>query len=261
MKKSFLILGAGRVGRSLALTLKAKNIDVYLWDRNFTKAKEFCERYKIKVLKKLKDYNGNFLMISIKDDELKNIALKILKEIKNKGIAIHTSGIYSEKVFNSLSKNGWKVGKLHPIFSFPSEEIIIPNNLLYGIQGDEVMIKKIKNFIKILKGKEIIIPDGMEKIYHLTLTIGANFSAFLFLLSLKLFKENFKAKDNYLKPLFFKVVENIINEGKEGLTGPAVRRDKKTIQMHKKILKEKYPEILKIYTLLTKEIQKFYSLH
>lgn len=257
MKNSFLILGAGKVGRSLALTLKAKNIDLYLWDRNFKKTKEFCEKYKVKALKNLKDYNGNFLIITIKDDELKNIALKILKEIKNKGIAIHTSGIYSEKILDLLSKNGWRVGKLHPIFSFPSKEIIIPNNLLYGIQVEKKAIKEIRNFIKILKGKEIIIPYGMENIYHLSLTIGANFTAFLFLLSLKLFKENFKVKENYLKPLFLQIVENIINEGKEGLTGPAVRKDKKTIKIHKKILKEKYPEFLKIYILLTKEIQNF----
>lgn len=257
MKKSYLILGAGRVGRCLALTLKAKNIDLYLWNRNFRKAKEFCAKYKIKALKDLKDYKGNFLIVAIKDDELENISLKILKEINHKGIAIHTSGIYSEKVFNSLKENGWEVGKFHPIFSFPSKEIIIPNNLLYGIQGDKIIIKKIKYFIKILNGRGIIIPDGMEKIYHLSLTIGSNFTAFLFLLSLKLFKENFKAKESNLKALFFQVVENVINEGKGGITGPAVRGDKKTIKIHKKILKEKYPEILKIYTLLTKEIQKF----
>jgi len=253
MKNTYLVLGCGKVGKAISFSLKKKKKNVYLWDRDFEKAKKFCFKNKIKVIKNLKEFKGNFIIISINDDFIFELAKKLSKEIDGKGIAIHTSGIYNENILLPLKEKGWEIGKCHPIYTFPPKETKIPNGLTYGIQGNLKAIKKIENFIKIFKGRPLIIPKGMEEIYHLALSFGSNFSSYFFYISLKIFKENFKEK-NALSKLFHQTVENILNYEEKGITGPHIRGDKKTIKKHIKIIKERYPEILRTYNLLNKNI-------
>ncbi len=256
MEKSLLIVGAGRVGRSLAITLKEKNFSIFLWSRNEEKAKNFCKKYKINLIENLKEFKGNFIIFAVKDNALEKLAKKFSKEIKTKGIAIHTSGILNEKVLKPLEDGGWEIGKCHPIFSFPYREKIIPPNIYYGLQGKGKTLKKIKKFVKILGGNYIEIKMGLEPHYHLALTIGSNFPALLFLNSLSIFEEKFKLGEKPLRPLFYQTIENIFKEKEKGITGPAVREDRKTINIHINILKKSYPELLKIYNLFYKEIIK-----
>lgn len=258
MKKSYLVLGCGRVGKALCLSLKKKNKEVYLWDRDLKKAKNFSKKYKIHYLKKFRDFEGNFIIFAIKDDFIKEIAKKVSKEIKAKGIAIHTSGIYNDQILSPLEKKGFKIGKCHPIYAFPEKEIEMPEGLTFGVQSKKNSLKEIKEFIRLLGCRYLIIPKGEEEIYHLSLSIGSNFTAFLFYLSMRIFKENFKEKET-LRPLFIKTVENVLDYGIGGITGPHIRKDNKTIRKHLRIIKEKYPSIIKIYNLLRKEINKISS--
>lgn len=255
MKFSYLVLGSGRVGRAICLSLKKKNKEVYLWDRDLNKARKFCKKNKIKIIENLIDFKGNFIIFAIKDDFIEKIAKKISKEIKGKGIAIHTSGIYNEKILSPLKEKGWLVAKCHPIYSFSLKEEGIPEGLYFGVQGSKKSLKEVKRLVDIFKGKTLYIPEGKEDIYHLSLSLGSNFSSFFFYLSLKIFQENFKKKDA-LKFLFFKSVENIFRYGREGITGPHIRKDKNTIKKHKKIIAEKFPELKKIYNFIGKEISK-----
>lgn len=255
MKFSYLILGCGRVGRALCLSLKKKGKEVYLWDRNFKKAKIFCKKNKLNFIKNLKDFKGNFIIFAIKDDFIENLAKKVAFKISGKGIAIHTSGAYSEKILNPLKEKGWIIGKCHPVYTFSEKGEEIPYGITFGIQGDKKSIRGIKRFIKIFKGKPLNIPSGKEGIYHLSLSFASNFPSFFFFLGTEIFKKNFGKKEP-LKPLLYKTVENIFNYGKEGITGPHIRKDKKTIIKHKKLIKEKFPELLNLYNFLSKEIMK-----
>ncbi len=253
MKNTYFILGCGRVGKAIALSLKKKKENIYLWDRNPDKAESFCFKNKIKQIKDLKDFKGNFIIFAVRDDFIKILAKEFSKKIEGKGIAIHTSGIYDEKILKPLKEKGWQIGKCHPIFTFPPKEMPLPEDLIYGIQGDKKAIKKIKEFVKIFKGKTLKVPQGMEELYHLSLSIGSNFSSYFFYISLKIFKENFKDK-NALFKLFHQTVENVLSYEEKGITGPHIRGDKETIKKHIKIIKDKYPELLKVYNLLYENI-------
>lgn len=255
MKFSYLVLGCGRVGRAVCLSLKKKNKNVYLWDRDFNKTIKFCKKYKINFIKNLREFKGNFLIFAIKDDSLRNMAERASREIKTKGVAIHTSGIYNEEILNPLKEKGWILGKCHPIFSFSNKEKEIPSGLTYGVQGEKKVIKEIKRFLSIFKGKILVIEKGKEEIYHLCLSLASNFPAFFFYISQDIFEKNFGKKEA-LKPLFFKTLENVIKYGKGGITGPHIRKDKKTIKKHKKIIQEKFPDLKNLYNVLSKEIMK-----
>lgn len=255
MKNSYLVIGSGRVGKSIALTIKKKKKEVLIWNRTKEKANYFCLKNKIKQIEKLEDFSGNFLIFCVKDSSLKEVIKDASKKIKGKGMAIHTSGIFNEEILLPLKENGWGIAKCHPIYSFPLKEKIIPEGIGFGVQCEKKDLKKVIDFLKIFKGKFILIPKGKEIIYHLALVFASNFPALFFFLSKEIFLKNFKRK-RILMNLYKSTFENVMQFGKEGITGPGIRKDLKTIKMHKEYLKKNYPELFKIYNVLTNFLLK-----
>src|ERR1035437_4951552 len=117
------------------------------------------------------------------------------------------------------------------------------------------VLDKINNLAKLLSDNVHIIDSEQRKKLHLAAVFACNFTNYMYDISFQILEDsgiNFEL----LKPLIFETSNKIKTvEPYAAQTGPAVRFDEKTIDRHLRML-NKYPDIKKIYNLLSKDIYK-----
>ena len=199
-------------------------------------------------LKDLKNADINFLMVS--DDVVK----KISKKITNKTFTVHLSGIHN---LEELNNKGGK-GVFYPIQTFSKKKDVEFKNLPICIESDtKSNFLKLKNLIKLLEAKPVLMNSNNRKYLHLSATIVNNFTNHLYA----------NAKDICIKKnIPFALFKNLINETtskalslcpRKSQTGPAKRNDRETINKHLELLKNN--SFKKVYKTLTESIIKYYE--
>tara|TARA_Y100000766_G_scaffold52422_1_gene42354 strand:+ start:434 stop:1183 length:750 start_codon:yes stop_codon:yes gene_type:complete len=199
-------------------------------------------------LKDLKNADINFLMVS--DDVVK----KISKKITNKTFTVHLSGIHN---LEELNNKGGK-GVFYPIQTFSKKKDVKFKNLPICIESDtKSNFLKLKNLIKLLEAKPVLMNSNNRKYLHLSATIVNNFTNHLYT----------NAKDICIKNnIPFVLFKNLINETtsnalslspRKSQTGAAKRNDRETINKHLELLKNN--SFKKVYKTLTESIIKYYE--
>ena len=199
-------------------------------------------------LKDLKNADINFLMVS--DDVVK----KISKKITNKTFTVHLSGIHN---LEELNNKGGK-GVFYPIQTFSKKKDVKFKNLPICIESDtKSNFLKLKNLIKLLEAKPVLMNSNNRKYLHLSATIVNNFTNHLYT----------NAKDICIKNnIPFVLFKNLINETsskalilspRKSQTGPAKRNDRETINKHIELLENN--SFKKVYKTLTESIIKYYE--
>ena len=90
---------------------------------------------------------------------------------------------------------------------------------------------------------------------HLAAVFANNFSNYLFVLAEKILYKN-KIPFEIIRPLILETAQKVqTNTPGKMQTGPAVRGDVEVIKKHLKLLK-KFPQMMEIYKLLNKNIEK-----
>ncbi len=104
--------------------------------------------------------------------------------------------------------------------------------------------------------------DVVRACYHLCATVSHNFANFLWAKAYQWAKAN----DMPFEPIAWLIIKNftnalIKNSPAEVQTGPAVRRDEITIQLHIDLLERLDPDFIPVYKMLTKAIQENFPLN
>lgn len=199
----------------------------------------------------------NVIFIAVKDDKISHMVNKIEQsgiDINNKYF-LHFSGSLTSDVFYPLKrKNKVYIGSIHPVQSFPSIEKGIEKifDIYWVFEGDKEIIKVVKPFIDILRGRMVNIDKKTKILHHIICVFCGNFITGLLYLAEKLALEGGNNIEIYL-PLIESVINNFksAKNAKEILTGPLVRGDVTTIKSHIEYL-QKYPLFLEYYMQFSK---------
>lgn len=204
--------------------------------------------------------SSDIIFITVRDDKIRGIVSEILKNKKiyfKKMMVIHCSGVLSSAVLEPLRKKGALTGSMHPLQAFPSSQT--PSKLkgkfsgiYFGIDGSQESVKWIEQIVKNLGSKPVFIPEGMKPLYHVASVFASNYESILLNAI-----SDLTASMNLGIPwhdLFGKLLttsmENLIKGGIEkSLTGPVVRNDTETLDLHLKTLDAKAPHLLPLYTV------------
>lgn len=237
------IIGFGKVGSSLYDLLREKSIKVNIF--SVTKGKGNLNDL-------VKD--SELIFITVKDDL---IPLRIKDISKIKGVKgkhfIHLSGATPLSILKPLKKKGNLIGKLHPVQTFPERNRESFKDIYATFSGDEKTFKVLKRIFS--KDFKIIKMDEKRQILiHIACVFASNFPLYSILKAEEIV-ESLKLKREILKPILNAFFKNAIIKGaKNSLTGPAKRRDLRTIKLHKKILKNFKKDLYEIYNYLTEKI-------
>ncbi|MBI5476988.1 MAG: DUF2520 domain-containing protein [Ignavibacteriales bacterium] len=258
------IIGTGSLGGALAVSLHAKGYKIIsLIDINGTKALQISKHVKCeKVGVTVSDLpsTSDIVFITVSDNQLGEIAVEIskLKHLYLKKMTfIHCSGVYTSDILEPLRKKGAITGSMHPIQTFPPN--LNPAKLktkfrgiYFGIDGIEESIRLMEQIIKMLGGKAIVIKKEIKPLYHIACVFASNYEM-IFLNAVDELTRKIDIPVSWMEafgPLITESMQNMIKHGiGKSLTGPIVRGDMKTVDIHLDSLSKFAPFLLPLYTI------------
>jgi len=250
------VVGAGRVGKSLAKALKLKNWEIgIIANRSFEnskKAVKFIGGGRPTTTKSKESPEG-ILLICVPDDVLENLK-EILKnwDLRNLTSIIHTSGALSSDVLDFAPENVGRAS-LHPVKAFanPLESFKSLRGVYFGIEGDEIGARDALKIVESLEGIPFNIKTTSKLLYHLSAAIASNFTVGLFWLA-ELLQNECGIPNNVSKKILLKLMEGTLEnlsklETQKALTGPVIRGDWKLIEREKEELQRVFPEFVDLF--------------
>ena len=193
--------------------------------------------------------DADVYLIAVADEAINEVAKHV--HVPGKVVA-HTAASVKKDVLKNMSHH---YGVFYPLQSLRKEMNQLPDIPVFIDASDEVAKKKLELLAQSISKEPVIIADDDKRLKtHVAAVIVSNFTNHLYKLA-----EDYCKKEG----IDFKQLIPIIEETAQRLktispsktqTGPASRHDELTIKQHLTLL-EKYPQLKKIYQLMTESIQ------
>jgi predicted short-subunit dehydrogenase-like oxidoreductase (DUF2520 family) len=248
-----VIIGAGNVATHLANAINAANVEVIqVWSYHYENAKILARQVNARPIANLAeiDLTADVCLLSIKDDEIKNVANQL---INFKGIIAHTSGAVGLNVFGRDFENH---GVFYPLQTFSKFKDVEFTNIPLCVEANN---KSTLDLLKELAGKLskniVEVNSEKRKILHLAAVFACNFTNHLYALADEILKTN-QLEFDILRPLIAETAAKVQNAHPLDVqTGPAIRNDEQTLIKHQELLLMQ-PQLLEIYKTLSDSIKK-----
>ncbi|HEV8285976.1 MAG TPA: Rossmann-like and DUF2520 domain-containing protein [Chitinophagaceae bacterium] len=193
--------------------------------------------------------DADVYLIAVSDEAIQDVAKHV--HVPGKVVA-HTAASVKKDVLKNMSHH---YGVLYPLQSLRKDMDELPEIPLFIDASDEVAKKKLEQLAQAISKEKVIVANDDERLkLHLAAVIASNFTNHLY----KLAEDYCKKEQIDFKQLIPLIEETALRMKKispaQAQTGPAIRHDEPTIQQHLALL-EKYPQLKKIYEVMTESIQ------
>jgi predicted short-subunit dehydrogenase-like oxidoreductase (DUF2520 family) len=262
---TFSLVGPGRLGSTLLYNLAVKGWECRcVVSRKPEKAGGILKNFPVQTSFTQEKDIGTNLFISVNDDAIASVA-KNLSEMTidfHKVRCFHFSGALSSDVLEPLKKKGAATGSLHPLYSFPIKPEIMPKNILFTFEGDDICHNTAVELTHDLDAKLLHIDKSSKTLYHCASVLGGNMSMTLLYIAAKLFtkalSDDREGHKQALIVLVRSALRNLENSTwEDGITGPISRGDEKTIEKHLSALTDfGDKELIELYNILKNLTQK-----
>jgi predicted short-subunit dehydrogenase-like oxidoreductase (DUF2520 family) len=211
---SVAILGAGRVGGSIAAALRRAGHQVVGELRRNDDPSPLTR--------------ANVIVIAVPDDALEEAAGVVARLGRPGTVVIHTCGLQGVK---PLADCGPLVAAIHPAIPVASNEQPF-DGATFGVTCPDEMRAWCEVLVRDLGGRALFVPEEQRAVYHAALAMTSNFAVMLAGEGADLLGDH-----EVLLPLLRATVQNIARLGPDAaLTGPVVRGDAGTIAAHLRAL-------------------------
>jgi predicted short-subunit dehydrogenase-like oxidoreductase (DUF2520 family) len=265
MKKEFSMIGAGRLGTSLAVALVRRGWRISLIVDNDPRAAREARRIvgagRASAALRPASKPGDVIIIAVPDEAISAAAAILARS----GIAwtgrtvFHTSGLLPARALVPLRRKGARTASLHPIQAFPRKDTppAAFKGITWGIEGDAEAVRAAEVIVRDLGGDMLLISERMKPLYHAACALASNALVALEGTAASLLRQAGIGEETALRILFPLVqgtLQNVKYLGLEkALTGPIRRGDAATVRKHLEALGAA-PEALEIYKALGRRI-------
>jgi predicted short-subunit dehydrogenase-like oxidoreductase (DUF2520 family) len=267
-KPTISIIGAGRLGTALALSLATRGYQI----RALAARRQSNARKSISLaglpsqtlalgadqLEQLPP--SDLVLITTPDDVIAEIArnfAKLRRSARHRATFLHTSGALSSAVLSPIAKAGFHTGSMHPLVSIsePQAGAGALRNAYYCVEGDPVAMRFARMIVRDLNGTAFTIKPESKALYHAAAVMASPHLVALFDLASQMLVAcglNEKRAREILLPLVESTLKNLkTTDPKRALTGTFARGDLTTVKRHLKALSTKQlAEAREIYKLL-----------
>lgn len=250
------ILGSGNVAFHLAKALQqnlAKQ-SIFINSRNKIAAQNLAANFQVCWIEDFNEFveKCDIVIIAVADDAIEQLAIDF--KIKDKIVA-HTSGVVS---MHKLKNTGQNYGSFYPLQTFTKNRAVDFKKVPLLIDASNESTKQILLALAHqLSDKVKEVKDEERALIHPAAVMVNNFTNHLFTLAID-YMENKNLDFEILHALIEETAQKAIEQNpKEIQTGPAKRRDEKTIQQHIEMLED--PKLKELYLWFTQSIEKYYE--
>ncbi len=263
------IVGAGHVGSTLGLSLKACGFKIVsVFSRTPEHADSIAQQLDSRVATSAAEVltSADLTLLTVSDDVIEEVAAEAAKAIKAASVTsqikavVHTSGAYDRQVLAALQPLGWMTGSLHPALPFAATASS-RSDRFYGVTfaleaDDERLLMWMEQIAQALGANAFRLKEGQKVLYHTALAMASNYTVSLYgfaeqLLTQAGFSESAAAAT--LNALLQATVTNLEKKGiPEALTGPLVRNDTGTVSQHLRVLHRDAPAGVNAYRALAR---------
>lgn len=251
------IVGTGRVAQALALALTPHSSGTpILWGRSSENARGAAARAGVGAEPNLDRLLGecDIIAIAVSDDALATVTADLAERMADGGkpFVFHVSGGSGAAILAPLRQRGALTAAIHPAMTFTGDPVVEVQrmaNARFAITGSTPhATNRAKQIVACLGGVAAEIAEDRRALYHAALCHASNHLVTLTAgASQALTDAGVDDPAALLAPLVRAALENSLAHGFEGLSGPLLRGDARTIGDHLETLGALSPGLLPAY--------------
>lgn len=255
--RSYSIIGNGKMAHFLAQSLKDSGLQLqYVWARDAVKAEHFAQQYGARTcedIRALPDQEDHFCFLAVSDAALPIIASTI--RFKH-SMLVHHAGSVSSGVLLQAADN---FGVLWPIYSITGDQHTRTKDIPFVVEANNARNQqKLQQLASLMSTKIFELNEQQRFKAHLSAVLCNNFCNHLIAIAQEICEED-QINAQCLQPIIQQTLTRLdTNKAADVQTGPAIRNDQTTMQLHLNLLQEK-PEWHKLYEILSSSIVKMYK--
>lgn len=196
-------------------------------------------------------------LIAVNDDALHDLVTGLAKTgaFRPGQLVAHTSGAYGVEILAPAIEAKALPLALHPVMTFTgrSEDLERITGISYGVTAPPPLRAVAEALVVEMGGEPVWIENHLRPLYHAALSIGANQLVTIIAEAMDLLREAGVAHPaRLLSPLVGAALDNGLSLGDQGLTGPVVRGDARTVEAHLRALREHQPDAVAAYLAMSR---------
>lgn len=251
--QKIVIIGAGNLATQLGRTLHKAGYKIL---QVYSPSRKSAELLATKLnstgitdIKKI-DTGAFMYFISIKDDAIASFCKRLMLDNQ---LVVHTSGTVDAAVLKTCSKN---YGVFYPLQTFSKDKPVDFKNIPVCIESNnKTSARLLERVARSITTNVQEVSSEQRKVLHLAAVFACNFSNHMYTIASEILLKHQLSFD-LLKPLIAETADKVQgNDPAEMQTGPAKRKDTKTMKAHLKLL-NKDKELKTIYKLISKHINR-----
>ncbi|HTP43164.1 MAG TPA: Rossmann-like and DUF2520 domain-containing protein [Candidatus Acidoferrum sp.] len=265
MLRTVSIIGAGRVGQTIAMRLRKLGWRIgAIVTRSSASA-----RAAVRIIGAGTPHStltrdaldADVILMSVPDDALDNVAHQLSRiggaRFRKKSwekIILHTSGALDSRVLAPLARLGARTGSMHPMQTFSGRSAPRLDGVIFSIEGAPAARRAAQKIARSLGATPVIIKGDDKPAYHASGTVVAGHAlALVESATQMLLKIGFtrRGASQALLPLIRQMLDNYERLGpRAAWTGPLSRGDYATIAKHVKAMRRFPSEFRDAYAAL-----------
>lgn len=251
--KTITVIGSGNVGTHLAKAFYQAGYQILqIWSREYDHAEHLANQVYAEPVDKLRLLYpiADVVVVAVSDDALFDIALDLRMR---DSLVLHTAGSVSLSVLRPISR---RHGVIWSPQTFIRDVAMDYSQLPFCIEGSTAEVEsQIRDLLQPVSQHIYTIDTQQRQWLHLAAVMTNNFGNAVNALAQDLLKQH-DIPFEILHPLITMTAEKIQRGGLwQQQTGPARRRDSKTIDNQRRLIGDD-EKLLKLYDLLTEIIEE-----
>lgn len=258
--KSVTIVGPGRVGGALALSLPPEEyqIDDLICRSHESRADPALRDLPaLRPMDSVSEVVSDIVFITTGDGAIAEVAGELRDRVRPGSFVYHTSGALSSQVLSKISEAGVHVGSIHPLVSISQPELGKArfSGSYFCVEGDPEAVLLAEMIVSDLGGLSFTIDTSAKTLYHAAAVMACGHLVALFDSAVEVLSHcglSPEQSKTILLPLVMSTVENLSQQSiSSALTGTFGRADVETFSRHLNALNENVSDdLLEIYLLL-----------
>ncbi len=249
------IIGTGKLAHKLAFAINAlphATLKI-ICGRSASKAKRILESGNPTYIDKIGEIPKlDLLIISVSDDSIREVSQQI--NASTETLVVHTSGIKDIDILGAHANRGI----LYPLYSFFDKKKQVLKEVPFLLEANNaVLLGKLKLFAEAISNKVYEVNPVNKKQLHLAAVFANNFSNFMMTTAHDILSQEGIDKEILLPIIKQSCMNWIKGEAVNNQSGPALRGDTKTQEVHIHKLTSKDQK--DIYESISKAIHNYYK--